>query len=464
MFVAELAVATVFYYICLRFCAQLMPSGKSRVWLWVSVVLLVGLIATLNLMDMYGIAIMPAVWVLLALGMRLSTGMITLQSVCLSGMITTIAYGMRGIVSSLVAIILYLLEPDLVQGPLDESTRAVIVYTATLALLMLLCRRVFPRDNIAKLLHNQSALVTLLIYEASVCVNLLVLIQGSWAASSVMWYFGIILGGTLLAVGMLLYLTYYVIDSSELNTYRLYNSMLEDQYALQLRHYHTYERYVNRLREYKHDHTALLTSVADLIREQQPDKALSLLADMNQTMSTESVGLKRYTTDVVFDATIQNLTEFCEEEGIQLALDISSPSGVPLGQMDAIRVLYNALKNAAEACLKLPRDLRRIAVVTHADSDWYYLEVTNAFDGRIRLNDQSLATTKEDRDNHGLGLKIVRDTVEKAGGLVTYATDPEKASFTLQVMIPMQRPTMVHATVKGKSFHRRQRSQIGRQD
>ena len=74
MFVAELAVATAFYYMCLRFCAQLMPSGKSRVWLWVSVVLLVGLIATLNLMDMYGIAIMPAVWVLLALGMMASLG------------------------------------------------------------------------------------------------------------------------------------------------------------------------------------------------------------------------------------------------------------------------------------------------------------------------------------------------------------------------------------------------------
>jgi len=51
---------------------------------------------------------------------------------------------------------------------------------------------------------------------------------------------------------------------------------------------------------------------------------------------------------------------------------------------------------------------------------------------------ESLATSKADASNHGLGIKIIRSAVESQNGLLNF--ECEKGYFTASVMLPFNQP------------------------
>ena len=48
----------------------------------------------------------------------------------------------------------------------------------------------------------------------------------------------------------------------------------------------------------------------------------------------------------------------------------------------------------------------------------FYMEMKNPYTGQRKLMDGVWETTKTDRENHGIGLKTVRELVEENGGAI----------------------------------------------
>lgn len=67
---------------------------------------------------------------------------------------------------------------------------------------------------------------------------------------------------------------------------------------------------------------------------------------------------------------------------------------------------------------------------------YFYCEIKNYVTKNVLAANPSLDTTKNDKDMHGFGLKIVRKTLEQANGILNLSVDQSyfKAAFMLPIL------------------------------
>ena len=70
------------------------------------------------------------------------------------------------------------------------------------------------------------------------------------------------------------------------------------------------------------------------------------------------------------------------------------------------------------------------------NQQWLVLEAVNSYNGELLMEDGKLKTVKDEKEEHGLGLDIVKEIVEHAGGFVLYDHDSENKTFLLRIHVP----------------------------
>jgi len=108
--------------------------------------------------------------------------------------------------------------------------------------------------------------------------------------------------------------------------------------------------------------------------------------------------------------------------------------GEKLAFMDAVdmyTMLGNALDNATEAVLKMPPERRMIDFKLYEKGGLILLQVENPFDGTLLTENGDLLTSKDNKTEHGFGVKSIRNVAEKYDGLVK--VQAEEGLFTLRI-------------------------------
>ncbi len=119
-----------------------------------------------------------------------------------------------------------------------------------------------------------------------------------------------------------------------------------------------------------------------------------------------------------------------EQAGVRADFRVSLPERLPLADTDVCALLGNALDNALEGARRC-RD-PWVRVRCRAEQGLLMLQVENPAEGPLRPN---LATTKPDRDAHGLGLPILREIAARYGGSVEAAAADGR--FRLVACLPL---------------------------
>lgn len=101
--------------------------------------------------------------------------------------------------------------------------------------------------------------------------------------------------------------------------------------------------------------------------------------------------------------------------------------------IDITAIFSNLWDNAIEACLNTKRDERFISIIIGRVNDFIVISFENSFDGIIRQNGKVILSTKEKHE--GLGLSIVRSSVEKYHGTLT--TKYNQNVFKVEILIPL---------------------------
>ena len=103
---------------------------------------------------------------------------------------------------------------------------------------------------------------------------------------------------------------------------------------------------------------------------------------------------------------------------------------------DICTIFGNALDNALESVVMIPDPQKRlIHVSVSAQKNFIFINIANTLGTDLIESEDSLLTTKEDKKNHGYGLKGIRYAAGKYGGHVTYKA--EDGWFRLNILIPM---------------------------
>lgn len=126
-----------------------------------------------------------------------------------------------------------------------------------------------------------------------------------------------------------------------------------------------------------------------------------------------------YTNHVTVDAIINYYIRIAKEQDIQVTEDIIGDYSEIMFGYELCTILSNLLQNAIEACLKSDEN-RWIKLGISRMDNHIYICIKNPMTEKPIIKNEILYTTKEDKKNHGMGTKIIKETVNQLNGTVEY--------------------------------------------
>ena len=141
------------------------------------------------------------------------------------------------------------------------------------------------------------------------------------------------------------------------------------------------------------------------------------------------------TGNKVLDAILTGKNTYCIEHGISLTCIADGSALDFMGVVDVSALFGNALDNAIEGVSKLPDpEQRLIRLYVIRQKGFLRIKAENRCVDGLVVEGELPETTKQDKNQHGYGLKSIRVTVEKYGGSV--ALQAKNGWFTLGILIP----------------------------
>lgn len=137
------------------------------------------------------------------------------------------------------------------------------------------------------------------------------------------------------------------------------------------------------------------------------------------------------TGNTVIDAIITAKRNLARKNNIKFNVDLQIPANLLIDSSDSSVILGNALDNAIEACENIMSekyvDMR---MVYHNNS--LSCKITNPASDECQYNNQ-LKTTKADKQNHGIGTKNIKRTLEKYKN--TYRMEYDSGEFVFSFIL-----------------------------
>lgn len=170
------------------------------------------------------------------------------------------------------------------------------------------------------------------------------------------------------------------------------------------------------MRTLRHDMRHCLTTAAKLISDGRAEEAAAYLENVaNEKVSSAAAGVD--TGNAVIDAVINNRIACCSKNGIEMKCLIDSRFD-GISETDISILLSNALDNAISGCAGSA--CPRIELVVGTRMAFTYIVVRNNIPSSVLSDNPNLATSKEDKSVHGLGIGSMRKIAEKYGGSVEF--------------------------------------------
>lgn len=121
-----------------------------------------------------------------------------------------------------------------------------------------------------------------------------------------------------------------------------------------------------------------------------------------------------------------------EQHSVILDLDVQIPEQLAVSSQAMSVILGNAIDNAIEAAEETEE--RRVSVIVLYTKGRLLIQISNPYSGELHLGTSGeYLTQKAEKENHGFGLKSIRDVVEKSGGVMNI--EAKEGRFILTILL-----------------------------
>lgn len=185
------------------------------------------------------------------------------------------------------------------------------------------------------------------------------------------------------------------------------------------------------LRALRHDmkrHLLILSTLLSDSKTAEASQYLSSLVKLHQNHQAEI-----FCWDPYMNAVLYTFAPRFSENNISFTCH-ADVEPHPLPGMEVCVILGNALDNALEASLFLPKEKRCVKVQATVRKNQLLLRIINRFSGRLEEENNLPLTTKTEK-GHGYGLANIRCTAERLGGSAQYHS--ENGFFILDIHFPL---------------------------
>lgn len=195
--------------------------------------------------------------------------------------------------------------------------------------------------------------------------------------------------------------------------------------------YYSISENLDRQRKITHEYKNQLLCIDSLLFSEQYSELKTYVEKL--TGMTEQKMDAISTNHVIADAILNTKYKEALEKDILFIMKINDLSDIFISDEDLVILLSNLLNNAMEACEKC-KDNKVIKMKFLKEEDEIVLSVKNTYQGERKVENGTYLTTKEDKSEHGIGIKNIIKVVEKYNG--TYVIKDADNEFSFSIIFP----------------------------
>lgn len=212
------------------------------------------------------------------------------------------------------------------------------------------------------------------------------------------------------------------------------NLMYEQQIALCTKQSLERETAYQETRRIRHDLNEYLIDLKATVQAGEIDKIETKIDNLlanNQIYKNE---ISR-SGNIVIDSLINYKYSIAQKDGIHMNCHIMVSSQTPFDGTDLCIILGNLIDNALDAMQELPDvNQRQISISISESKEILCISIQNPYNGKIhQAKSGQLQTQKHDKENHGIGLSSVKQSVDKYNGELI--TEFENGIFIATVLL-----------------------------
>lgn len=203
--------------------------------------------------------------------------------------------------------------------------------------------------------------------------------------------------------------------------------LLEEQkiYELERTEFNSLSETTERLRKMKHDMQIYVDAINVLAKDKKWDELIAYTEQYHNTLATTQSAIA--TGNIAIDCILTAKLDYAEKHGIKTEYSIMAPENFPLDSVELSSILGNIWNNSIEAGERLiisdPTEHPYIYFYIKPYQNMILIHIENNYDGVIKGSiDGDILSVKQGKE-HGLGIRLVKELVEKADGVLQITSD-----------------------------------------
>lgn len=195
----------------------------------------------------------------------------------------------------------------------------------------------------------------------------------------------------------------------------------EMRHSLEMNYYEEMMQKNQDIRTFRHDYKNNLLSLNMLMKSGRYDEATEYIESLSGGL--EQTANKFNSGNYLVDAILSDKAAKCRDSGIDITFDGRFPKN-EIDNNTVCTVFSNAVDNAVRACEKIAPCT--IKIISDLKQSGVTVRIINPVKEKVIIRNNSIRTTKSDKQNHGLGISNAKKAAQKYDGYVELScTDSE---------------------------------------
>ena len=205
---------------------------------------------------------------------------------------------------------------------------------------------------------------------------------------------------------------------------KIENQKIKEKIDIQYNYYLSLKKEQEKIDKFRHDMKNHLICIKNLAKTEESEKYIEKINfEINQNTVDFNTG------SPILDIIFYEKSLICIDKKIEYQFDVDYSKCEFIDVIDTCSIFSNLLDNAIEACDKITQGKRFISIKGNKINNFFVIKCENSKINDILYEGKNIATDKENKDLHGIGLKSIRDSFEKYDGVINIEISYEK--FTL---------------------------------
>ncbi len=226
-------------------------------------------------------------------------------------------------------------------------------------------------------------------------------------------------------------------EMQHLQAVKLQAEFTEQQLNSQEKHYAELVEKNSAIKKQVHDTKNFLLILQSYIQQNKRQQALDQLQSMLNTVSGDLI---EYTENIVLDTVLSAKIQEASRQQINIIPAVALYGTLAIKTVDLALLLGNALDNAIEATVKVSEpERKKIWLTMKLQENILHIVIKNPVKENVPIHNQSIPTSKQNNELHGLGITNMKTIVDKYRG--TFAIRCSEQQFILNIVLENEAAT-----------------------